>query len=92
MSASTISLCIGLALGMALGASVAVALGGGWAYSRGERVWVRKYDASDWERATVVAVSWRGACCVRPDSQPNRNGFWVDRARAKTHVRRGTWR
>lgn len=90
MSASIASLCLGLALGMALGAAIAVALGGGWGYSRGERVWWRKYDASDWERGTVVAVSWRGAACIRPDD--GRRGVWVDRARARTHVRRGTWR
>ena len=92
MSAGIAGLLMGMALGAALAAIAIDAIGWrGWAYRLGERVLVRKYDASDWEMATVVAVSWRGAACVRLDGQVDRKGFWVDKSRAETHIRRLTW-
>lgn len=50
----------------------------------GRRVMVRKYDASDWEPATVVAVSHKGALCVRRDDE--RRGWWMDARRVPGRV------
>lgn len=56
-----------------------------YAHLLGAEVEVRKYEASDWERCVVTAVSWHGAVCVR--RQHDAKGFWVDSERAPTHVR-----
>ena len=89
MSAGIAGFLVGLAVGAVLTGIATDAIGWrGWAYRRGERLLVRKYDGSDWEMATVVAVSWRGSACVRLDGEGGRRGFWIDSGRAQTHVRR----
>ena len=82
-----LALVMGFAVGFALGtmrmADKAVR---GWNYECGERVLVKKYEASDWELATVVAVSWHGAVCVRPEGEEK--GYWIKQVMTETRVKR----
>lgn len=84
---AVLTLVVGLALGTTLGtlmmANRAIR---GWEYACGEKVLVRKYEASDWEMGTVVAVSWHGSVCVRPEGEEK--GMWLDPVKAETRVRR----
>lgn len=43
----------------------------------GKVVEAKIYEDSDWERMVVVAVSWRGAVCVRPTSDDDAPGRWI---------------
>lgn len=82
-----LALVVGLAVGFALGMMrMADKTVRGWDYERGERVLVKKYEASDWEMATVVAVSWHGSVCVRPEGEEK--GYWIKQAMTDTRVKR----
>ena len=48
-----------------------------YAHLLGKTVLARVYEASEWERMVVVAVSWRGAVCVRPESDLQTVGRWI---------------
>lgn len=42
-------------------------------------VWVKKFEASDWEEATVVAVSRHGSIAFRRTSNPTEKAYWLDK-------------
>ena len=50
----------------------------------GRRVLVKKYEASDWEPATVVCVSHKGSLCIRRDYEEK--GWWMDESRVDGRV------
>lgn len=81
--ALVVGLAVGTAAGTALMAHTAIR---GWEYACGEKVLAKKYEASDWEMATVVAVSWHGSVCVRIEGEEK--GKWLDPVKAETRVRR----
>ncbi len=43
----------------------------------GRIVDAKMYEGSEWERAIVVAVGWRGAMCVRPMRDIGAHGRWI---------------
>jgi hypothetical protein len=47
------------------------------AHLLGKQVDARVYEGSPWERMVVVAVSWRGAVCVRPVRDMQTKGRWI---------------
>ena len=51
----------------------------------GRRVLVHKYDACPWELATVVAVSHKGALCIRRDTEEG--SWWMKPSRVRERVR-----
>ncbi len=57
------------------------------AHLLGRVVECRVYEASDWERYIVVAVSWEGAVCVRRESTPKITGRWIPKDKAPERVR-----
>ena len=81
--ALVVGLAVGTATGTTLMASMALRRG---PYACGEKVLVKKYEGSDWEMGTVVAVSWHGSVCVRPEGQER--GIWMRPEKAETRVRR----
>lgn len=81
--ALVVGLAVGTAAGMTIMASKAIR---GWEYACGEKVLAKKYEGSDWELATVVAVSWHGSVCVRVEGEEK--GKWLDPVKAETRVRR----
>ena len=48
-----------------------------WGLLLDRTVWVRKYEASDWEEAVVVAVSHKGALAVRRTCDPREKAHWI---------------
>ncbi len=82
-----LALVVGLAVGTATGTTLMASMAlRGWPYACGEKVLVKKYEGSDWEMGTVVAVSWHGSVCVRPEGQER--GIWMRPEKAETRVRR----
>ena len=57
------------------------------AHLLGKTVEARVYEASDWERMVVVAVSWKGGVCVRRASDPDGRGRWIKKAFVPDRVR-----
>jgi hypothetical protein len=43
----------------------------------GRVVEAKVYEASEWERMVVVAVSWRGAVAVRPEKDVEARARWI---------------
>ena len=58
-----------------------------YAHLLGRTVEARVYEGSDWERMVVVAVSWRGAVCVRPERDLETMGRWIRKDLTPTRVR-----
>ena len=58
-----------------------------YAHLLGRTVWVRKYEASRWERAIVVAVSRYGSVAVRRTSDPKESAHWIDKRHVNERVR-----
>ena len=77
----------GFAGGMALGFAFAAALmaadrGGRPIYSDwlGRTCWVRPLNGrGEWEEHVVVAVSWKGAVCVRNAENLDGTGYWISK-------------
>lgn len=77
----------GFAGGMTLGVAVAVALmiadrGSRSVYSDwlGRTCWVRPLSGrGEWEEHVVVAVSWKGAVCVRGVDNLDGTGYWISK-------------
>lgn len=46
----------------------------------GEEVLAKVYEASDWERCVIVAISWHGSVCVRPADDLATKGRWIHHA------------
>lgn len=59
------------------------------AYARylGEEVMAKVYEASDWKRCVVVAVSWHGSVCVRPADDLATKGRWIHHAFERGRVK-----
>ena len=59
------------------------------AYARylGEEVMAKVYEASDWKRCVVVAVSWHGSVCVRPTDDLATKGRWIHHAFERGRVK-----
>ena len=58
-----------------------------YAHLLGRVVEVKVYQASDWERMVVVAVSWHGAVCVRRVADMESRGRWIRKELAPDRVR-----
>ena len=43
----------------------------------GRECWVRPTSRPNWRRHVVVAVSWKGAVCVRDASRMDGDGYWI---------------
>lgn len=59
------------------------------AYARylGEEVMAKVYEASDWDRCVIVAISWHGSVCVRPADDLATNGRWIHHAFERGRVK-----
>ena len=59
------------------------------AYARylGEEVLAKVYEASDWKRCIVVAVSWHDSVCVRPADDLATKGRWIHHAFERGRVK-----
>lgn len=57
------------------------------AHLLGKVVEARVYEASEWERMVVVAVSWHGAVAVRPERDPQTTARWIRKELAPHRVR-----
>ena len=53
----------------------------------GRTVEAKVYAESRWERMVVVAVSWHGAVCVRPESDMKTKGRWIASELTPSRVR-----
>lgn len=60
------------------------------AHLLGKIVEARVYEASDWEPMVVVAVSWKGAVCVRYANDPDGRGRWIKKQFVPYRVREVT--
>lgn len=58
-----------------------------YAHLLGKEVEARVYEASDWERMVVVAVSWKGAVAVRRVSDPGSKARWIHKSKTAERVR-----
>ena len=58
-----------------------------YAHLLGKEVEAKVYAASNWERVVVIAVSWRGAVCVRPVRDMQTKGRWIHKNVAPMRVR-----
>lgn len=59
------------------------------AYARylGEEVLAKVYEASEWKRCVVVAISWHGSVCVRPADDLATKGRWIHHAFARERIK-----
>lgn len=73
--------------GLLMGA-VLYSIGPGNRYSEwlGRECWVRPSHGGRWRRHVVVAVSWKGAVCVR-DPDREGKGYWVRKENVRHRVR-----
>jgi len=53
----------------------------------GKIVEAKVYEASDWERMLVVAVSWKGSVCVRPVRDLGTVAHWINKDKVPYRVR-----
>ena len=53
----------------------------------GREVEARTHRRARWERCVVVAVSWKGAVCVRTTRNPQAPGRWIPKELAGERVR-----
>lgn len=67
----------GVILGIALTFVAHGATGNPYAKWLGRRCWVRPIRGGKWEPHVIVAVSWRGAICVRDAGSMDRDGYWI---------------
>lgn len=58
-----------------------------YAHLLGKTVEAKVYEASEWERMVVVAVSWHGAVAVRPERDPQTTARWIRKELAPYRVR-----
>lgn len=50
--------------------------------------WVRPLSRPDrWRKCVVVAVSWRGAVCVREADKLDQDGYWIKKQNVEWRVR-----
>lgn len=86
----TLSAVAGLVGGLVLGATMALmAHGFGNPYSKwlGRKCWVRPCGRATWEEHVIVAVSWKGAVCVRRTDRMHEDGYWIKKQNVRWRVR-----
>ena len=86
----TFSAVAGMVGGMILGAAFAhIAHGADNPYEAwlGRECWVRPAGRDKWRKHVIVAVSWRGAVCVRPVRDMQTKGRWIHKDVAPMRVR-----
>lgn len=87
---ATFSAIAGMVGGMILGAAIAhIAHGADNPYGAwlGRECWVRPTSRDTWKRHVIVAVSWRGAVCVRDAERISEDGYWIKKQNVKWRVR-----
>ena len=87
---ATFSAIAGMVGGMILGAAIAhIAHGADNPYGAwlGCECWVRPTSRDTWKRHVIVAVSWRGAVCVRDAERISEDGYWIKKQNVKWRVR-----
>ena len=53
----------------------------------GKTVEAKVYEGSDWERMVIIAVSWKGAVCVRRELDMVAPGRWIHKSKVPCRVR-----
>ena len=61
-----------------------------YAHYLGRTIEAKVYPVSRWARMVVVAVSWRGAVAVRPESDPTTHARWISADLVPERVREVT--
>lgn len=87
---SELSAVAGLVGGLVLGVTLAwMALGTTNPYGRwlGKTCMVRPHGRDKWEPHVIVAVSWRGAVCVRELARESEDGYWIKKQNVRWRVR-----
>lgn len=87
-----LSALAGLLGGIVIGAvwtAIAMDVPSPYADWLGKRCWVRPCAREVWKPCVVVAVSWRGAVCVRELARQDENGYWVQKENVSWRVRFG---
>lgn len=57
-------------------------------YSRwlGRECWVRPVGRAVWRKHVIVAVSWKGAVCVKNAENLNQDGYWIKKQNVRWRV------
>lgn len=90
MMDATLSAVAGMVGGIIIGAAFAtIAHGADNPYGAwlGCECWVRPASRDKWKRHVIVAVSWRGAVCVRDAEKLQEDGYWIKKQNVKWRVR-----
>lgn len=86
----TLSAMAGLLGGLVIGVAFAcIAYWHGSPYGRwlGKRCWVRPCGRATWEEHVIVAVSWKGAVCVRRAARMEEDGYWIKKQNVRWRLR-----
>lgn len=76
--------------GLLAGAGAALALthlGNPYGHWLGRHCWVRPIGRAEWREHVIVAVSWRGAVCVRRADALSEEGYWIKKQNVRHRVR-----
>ncbi len=87
---ATLSTVAGMVGGMILGAAfarIAHVADSPYASWLGCECWVRPTSRDKWRKHVIVAVSWRGAVCVRDAERINEDGYWIKKQNVKWRMR-----
>ena len=87
---ATFSAVAGMMGGMIFGvaiASIAHVADNPYASWLGRECWVRPAGRDTWKRHVIVAVSWRGAVCVRDADALDQDGYWIKKQNVRWRLR-----
>ena len=86
MGSAVLGLVCGVVLGLAFSQ---IARGFGCPYGRwlGRTCWVRPLHRESWRECVIVAVSWKGAVCVRDAGSLDEDGYWIKKYNVEWRVR-----
>ena len=87
---TTLSAMAGLVGGIVIGlaaALIALRVPNEYAGWLGKDCWVRPVSRPSWRRHVVVAVSWKGAVCVRRADRLDEDGYWIKKHNVSWRVR-----
>jgi len=87
---ATLSAFAGMVGGIIIGAAIAhIAHGADNPYGDwlGRTVWVRPVGRPDYAKHVIVAVSWRGAVCVRDVERMQEDGYWIKKQNVRWRLR-----
>ena len=87
---TTFSAVAGMVGGMGIGvaiASIAIKPDNPYASWLGRECWVRPAGRDKWKRHVIVAVSWRGAVCVRDAEKMQEDGYWIKHQNVRWRMR-----